>query len=324
MHTLGWASSLRMTSDPELLPLRMVNEFVYCPRLFWLEHVGGEFAHSYDTVDGQRVHRNVDKPTTSALPAYAEFDGQARSVTLSSPTLGIVGTLDIVEGDGGEVYPVDFKRGRVPRVPGNAYEPERVQVCLQGLLLQEAGYACKRGFIYFAESRTRVEIAFDDQLRQQALEAVAAAKTVARNARIPAPLLDSPKCPRCSLVGICLPDESNVLSDRIDPATVRPLVVAQEHASPLYVLAPGSHVGKSEEVLQIRRDHQVVDEVRLIDVSHVSLFGNVQNLDAGTSSAARAGYTNFLLLVRCLAFGYDGAAIGSQLGRTSRSAPGCR
>ena len=29
---------------------------------------------------------------------------------------------------------------------------------------------------------------------------------------IPPPLVDSPKCPRCSLLGICLPDEVIALS----------------------------------------------------------------------------------------------------------------
>ena len=31
---------------------------------------------------------------------------------------------------------------------------------------------------------------------------------------MPPPLVDSPKCPRCSLVGICLPDETRLLQLR--------------------------------------------------------------------------------------------------------------
>lgn len=265
-----------MDDAVELLPLRMVNEFVYCPRLFWLEYVGREFADSHDTVDGQRVHRNVDRPSATPLSSDEEFVGEVRSVTLSSPKLGIVGKLDIVEGEGGEVFPVDYKRGRVPAVPGGAYDPERVQVFLQGLLLQEAGYRCERGFIYYSDSRRRVEVTFDDSLRELALSSVAKAQRTGESATIPPPLIDSPKCPRCSLVGICLPDESNVLTNRLDQSRVRPLVVAQDIATPLYVISPGAHVGKSEDILQIRRGREVVDEVRLLDVAHVSLFGNVQ------------------------------------------------
>jgi CRISPR/Cas system-associated endoribonuclease Cas2 len=32
----------------DLLPARMLNEFVYCPRLFYYEHVEGVFLHSAD------------------------------------------------------------------------------------------------------------------------------------------------------------------------------------------------------------------------------------------------------------------------------------
>jgi len=30
---------------PDLLPGRMVNEYVYCPRLFWLEYIERELEH---------------------------------------------------------------------------------------------------------------------------------------------------------------------------------------------------------------------------------------------------------------------------------------
>ena len=52
----------------------------------------------------------------------------------------------------------------------------------------------------------------------------------------PEPLSDSPKCPRCSLVGICQPDEIAFL--RRQQGQVRPLYVADSHALPLYVQTP--------------------------------------------------------------------------------------
>ena len=54
--------------------------------------------------------------------------------------------------------PVDYKRGRVPDVPGNAWEPEQVQLCAQGLILRENGYQCEGGILYFIESRRRVSV----------------------------------------------------------------------------------------------------------------------------------------------------------------------
>jgi CRISPR-associated protein Cas1 len=47
---------------PETVPARMVNEFVYCPRLFYLEWVQGRFASSDDVEEGRYVHRVVDEP----------------------------------------------------------------------------------------------------------------------------------------------------------------------------------------------------------------------------------------------------------------------
>jgi CRISPR-associated protein Cas1 len=281
-----------MAEEAALVPLRMVNEYVYCPRLFWLEYVDREFADSHDTVDGRRVHRNVDRPSAGTLAAEDEDIGSRRSVTLASERLGIVGTLDLVEREAGEAIPVDYKRGTVPRIAARAYDPERVQLCLQGLLLREAGFRCERGYLYFAASRTRVEVPFDDELVVLARCAVDEARVLAAAEHIPPPLEDSPKCPRCSLVGICLPDETNALR-ATEPRQVRPLVVPAEIAGPVYVVEPGASVGKSEDVLQIKKDRAVVDEVRLIDCAHLSVFGNVQVSTQATRALLERGSAIF-------------------------------
>lgn len=46
---------------PELVPARMVNEFAYCPRLFFLEWVDRRLTDNTDTVDGRYQHRRVDQ-----------------------------------------------------------------------------------------------------------------------------------------------------------------------------------------------------------------------------------------------------------------------
>ena len=53
---------------PDYLPARMVNEFVYCPRLFYYEWVDGVFRESVDTVEGKIQHQRVDKRATE-MPA---------------------------------------------------------------------------------------------------------------------------------------------------------------------------------------------------------------------------------------------------------------
>ncbi|MGH9108391.1 MAG: CRISPR-associated protein Cas4 [Acidimicrobiales bacterium] len=75
---------------PALVPARMVNEFAYCPRLFHLEWVQAQFAESDDVVEGRYRHRVVDKEAGRApLPEDGTLHA-ARSVRLSSTTLGLV------------------------------------------------------------------------------------------------------------------------------------------------------------------------------------------------------------------------------------------
>lgn len=268
---------------PDLVPARMVNEFSYCPRLFYLEWVESQFADSDDVVDGRFRHRVVDVPTGSApLPGEGEVR-VARSLRLSSDTLGLVAVVDMVE-DGGdqsddefgqEVHPVDVKRGRPAPTPERAWEPERVQLCVQGLLLREAGYRCRSGYLSFAETHERVEVVFDKTLVERTLELVAELRRVAAQHQAPQPLVDSPKCPRCSLVGICLPDEVNLLQSRqTEPA--RGLMPGDTAARPLYVTEQGARVGFRTGRVTVEAAGSQLAEVRALDVSQLCLFGNVQ------------------------------------------------
>lgn len=259
---------------PALLPARMINEFVYCPRLFWLEHVEREFEESYDTVDGQRVHRRVDRPRGDLPDGAEEARREATSVELSSVVLGIVAKIDMVRTEGNRAMPIDFKRGAVPaRGP---YDPERVQVALQAMLLREAGYQCDSARIYYAASKTHVEVAIDGPLISLASDAVRQAAEVAAKTVIPAPLVDSPKCARCSLHAICMPDEITSLRGNGAKRAIRPFSAPADDRVPLYVVDAGARVGLSGETIAIRTTDGSEQTIPLLDVASVSLFGNVQ------------------------------------------------
>lgn len=183
-----------------------------------MEWVQGEWADSADTVEGQYHHRRVNrepkrrKAESEEQPGEAIEKFHARSVHLTSERLGLTAKIDLVEGEGSRVTPVEYKRGKRPHVAKGAWEPERVQVCVQGLLLREHGYACDEGILYFAGSRERVVVPFDEELVSTTLQAAEELRKTVTNAVIPPPLDDSPKCPRCSLVSICLPDEVRFLN----------------------------------------------------------------------------------------------------------------
>ncbi len=265
-----------LSRDTPLMPARMVNEYEYCPRLAYLEWVQGEWADSADTVEGRYRHRRVDQPSKD-FPEAKELEGHetlhGRSITLSSNRLGLIAKMDLIEVEDGTVTPVDYKRGKRPHVAKGAYEPERIQLCVQGMILQEHGYRCEEGALYFVESKERVRVVFDDDLRQATMNAVGGLRLIAEGGTLPPPLEDSPKCPRCSLVGICLPDEVRYL--RQGDVEPRPLAVGRDEAMPVYVQAHHAKVSKKGEELEISIDDQKVQSVRLIETSQLVLMGNV-------------------------------------------------
>jgi CRISPR-associated protein Cas1 len=252
----------------------MVNEFVYCPRLFYLEWVEGRFADNDDTRLGRQIHKRVDRETGAApLPDEGEVR-TARSVTLSSQKLGVIAKLDVLEGDGGTVVPVDYKKGS-PQADGTPWPSDEVQVCIQALVLRENGYQCHRAELYYAETRQRVVVELTDDRIARTIDTVADARGVAERARAPLPLVDSPKCVRCSLVGLCLPDETNALLARHDQPP-RKLVPRDPDQRPVYVTEPGAFVGVRGGRLEITKDKVKLGSFRMLDVAQLAVFGRVQ------------------------------------------------
>jgi CRISPR-associated protein Cas1 len=266
-----------LSGDQPPIPVRMLNEHVYCPRLAYLEWVQGEWADSADTVEGRHRHKRVDKPSGDLPDAdkarEERIDIHARSITLSSNTLGLIAKLDLIEGEGDVVTPVDYKRGKRPHTVRGVYDPERVQLCAQGLLLREHGYVCDEGAIYYVASKERVVVPFDDELLTLTRNSIAELRAMAAGGRMPDPLVDSPKCPRCSLVTICLPDEVQFLHQaELSP---RPLAVPHHEALPLYIQQYNAKLARKGEELIISRDDNVVATARLGEVSQVVLMGNI-------------------------------------------------
>jgi CRISPR-associated protein Cas1 len=296
---------------PELVPARMLNEYAYCPRLFFLEWVDSLWAPNSDTAEGEWQHRRVDTVAGAApLPGEGELKA-ARSVELASERLGITAKLDLIEGDGGSVVPVDTKKGR-PARDGSPWEADAVQVCAQVLLLREHGYTVQCGEIFYAETRQRVAVEITPALVARTLEIVRQARETATRLAPPPPLRSSPKCPRCSLVGICLPDETNMLTARQD-GRPRRLIAPDSDAAPLYVMEPGSVVGIDGGRLTVSKYRALLVSVRLIDVMYVCAYGNVQ-------VTAQAMRTLFERDIDVFHFSYGGWLLGLTTGLPSKNA----
>jgi CRISPR-associated protein Cas1 len=292
----------------EYMPARMLNEFVYCPRLYFYEHVEGVFAHNRETVEGALRHAKVDEGKGELLPAE-ELAGDetihARSVTLSSDRHKLIAKMDLIEADDGAVVPVDYKRG-APRTKGSdgaldLWDADRVQLAVQALVLRDNGYRCDEAVVYYVKTKQRVRLVIDDQLIAWTLDHLQQARATAASKQIPPPLVDSPKCPRCSLVGICLPDETTALrlhqpvskavqrvlfdigenarAEQVPASNdgeIRRLLPARDDLRPLYLNSQGLRVGKSGFVLKVQEKETVVQEVRINEICQLNLFGNIQ------------------------------------------------
>jgi CRISPR-associated protein Cas1 len=199
------------------LPVRRLHNFIYCQRLFYYQWVENLFEENADTVAGSHLHRNVDKASNydeekkNALAEGLPEGARLRSLKLESVALGLVGVVDLIEGDGEGAAVVDYKKGSAKRGANGervAKESDAVQVMAHALLLEEEGTRVTRGWIYYAEDKRRVPVELTPELREQTLSSLAAAKAQAASGHCPPPLVNDPRCLYCSAYPICLPNES--------------------------------------------------------------------------------------------------------------------
>ncbi len=341
----GPKSDAAANSSDKLIPARMLAEFAYCPRLCYLEWIGGEFVDSAETVEGRFLHRRVD----SDVSVVDEDELQSihnRSVSLTGEEEGITCRIDLLEGEGRHVTPVEYKRGRAPSIPEGAYEPDRVQLCAQGLVLRENGYLCDGGIVYFAASKRRVAVDFDKDLVKLTRDLISNLRSVADSGQVPPPLQESPKCVRCSMAGICLPDEVNLLREMDGRGErdgeggligrIRRLLPARDDSLPVYVVGHGHTIRKKGDRLEIRSIGKVdegddrkderkdgarrgrgdkegkVVEVRLRETSQVNLFGGVEISTPALVDLMQRG-------IPVLHFTRGGWFLGMSVGHTSKN-----
>lgn len=218
-------------SQPDYVPISMLNQLLYCERRFWLMYVCGELDVNAPMLEGTYQHRRAHRAGT-------ERDGNRvihRRVTLWSDRLRILGFADLVEEEGsgasllsgapeegtdlpwfdddppqerGTLVPVEFKHGK-----RGQWANDQVQLCAQALCLEEqTGLAVERGEIFYWRSRRRVEVLFAPELRAQTEAAVARAFALLERGVMPPPIDLRSKCRDCSLEGICLPREVSILA----------------------------------------------------------------------------------------------------------------
>jgi len=187
--------------EPEPIPISALQHAVYCLRQAALIHLERMWVENRFTAEGHVLH------VASSLPGSRKIKGIRRETALSvaSRRLGIAGITDLVEfrsTDDGEVaYPVEFKRGK-PKL----HRADEVQLCAQGLCLEEmAGTSVPRGALYYGETKRRVEVDFDAELRALTEATVARLRDVFDSRQTPKAEYKAARCRACSLLELCRP-----------------------------------------------------------------------------------------------------------------------
>lgn len=272
----------------DLIPVRAVNQVTYCPRLYYLEYVEALMQTNAHVEEGLFAHRRIDDP---ALANRTRKDGDVlhtRSVALSSEQLGLTAKLDLVEEKDGAIYPVEYKRGSGPRDEAGTptvWDNDAVQLCAQALLLEEdSGRSIPHGVLYYIGARERIDVLFDEELRAKTQIAIAKIRELSAQAAPPEPLPAElrHRCPGCSLVTICQPEETLYHIERgqqtedAAPVELKKVIPDSDEGAVLYLQEQGSYVGKRSEHLTVRKDGTELLRLPLAAVRQVVVFGNVQ------------------------------------------------
>jgi len=188
-----------MANSPaqEMLPLSLLNDFLYCPRRAGLKMIEGWRAENMHTVRGDIVHEHAD------LPGYevAKNVTLLRALPVFSDRLGLSGKCDVIERHpDGSLLPVEYKKGK-----RRQFENDDAQLCAQALCLEEMfNIAIPRGAVFHAESKRRRDVLFSPELRSLTEQTINELHYLVEAGQVP-PAQFKAACEECSLFKICLP-----------------------------------------------------------------------------------------------------------------------
>lgn len=207
-------------TQDELLPLSGIQHFLFCRRQWALIHIERQWQENALTAEGRIMHKRADDPFFTETRNGVIT---ARSVPVASYRLGLSGICDVVEftssPDGVRLpnkdglylaAPIEYKRGKEKHD-----HSDETQLCAQAMCLEEMlSLNIPRGYLYYGETRHRVQIEFTAELRTLV-------KTMADEmhnyfSRGYTPKVKTSKtCRSCSLADICLP----VLQEKVIAAS---------------------------------------------------------------------------------------------------------
>jgi len=255
-----------------------LHALAYCERLFYLEEVEEIRVADEAIWEGRRLHLELDEP------------GEVVELTLESATLGLRGRLDAVRRRSGELYPIEHKRGRCKRGPGNApeaWDSDVLQVAAYAMLLEEhTGHEVNEARVRYHRDNVTVRVPITDGERCRVAAWIARARELTRSPDRPPVTTEERKCVRCSLAPVCLPEEARFAQaeEPLEPEPERAAAPTPVRLYPpdterrsLHVVGHGARVGRTGDTLEIvERDAEARTRVGAREVSDLVLHGHAQ------------------------------------------------
>jgi CRISPR-associated exonuclease Cas4 len=204
---------MNLYAEEDLLLLSGIQHISFCKRQWALIHVEKQWVENVKTVEGQILHEKVDDPDFTEKRKGLIT---SRAMPIVSYSLGFYGIADVVEfissenGENSTTLPkhkgfwkvnvVEYKRGKAKNI-----DCDKVQLCAQSICLEEMfNVRINKGDLYYGETRHRLEVDFDENLRNQTYEqAQLMHKLIERGITPQAEFQKG--CKMCSLFDICMP-----------------------------------------------------------------------------------------------------------------------
>lgn len=191
-----------MSEAGEPIPISALQHAVYCLRQAALIHLERVWAENRYTAEGDVLHAVADKGGSRKARGVR----RVLSLPLASQRLNLTGMADLVEfhpgPDGETAFPVEYKRGK-PKL----HRADEVQLCAQALCIEEM--TCRpvaQGALFYAQTKRRVAVPFDADLRALTEITVAEFASVLSIGVTPQPTPHRSRCRACSLIELCRPD----------------------------------------------------------------------------------------------------------------------
>lgn len=185
----------------DLIQLSALQHYAFCPRQCALIHVEQVWTENRLTAEGRIMHERVHEEGDESRGDVRIERGTA----LRSLELGVIGKADVVEyhrheDESWHAFPVEYKRGK-PK-PNLS---DKIQLCAQAMCLEEMlGVQIPVGALFYGKTRRRLDVDFDEGLRQETREAARLTRELIASGNTPKPVYEK-RCESCSLMAECLP-----------------------------------------------------------------------------------------------------------------------